>query len=68
MSGVNEKNQVAVEQSIKDLTAKVYDQQVRIDGLNATISSVFDRLNALETTLNLIRAAQFGHGPTKCIP
>lgn len=65
MSGeVNQRNAIALEQANRDLTERVLAQQIRIDGLVATMSSMQERMSALETQLNHMRAAAAGRGPS----
>lgn len=61
---LNARNTAAVEQELKALGELVRAQQVRIDGLVATISGLQERLGQQEQALALIRARLIGTGPT----
>ena len=61
---LNRRNTAAVEQSLSALSSKVYEQQARIDTLQATITSCIEKIAALEKTILLQRAAMAGHGPS----
>jgi hypothetical protein len=64
MGEIEKRNILALEQANKDLTAKMFSQQIRIDSLVATLSGLIIRLNDLEAALLLIRAQATGRGPT----
>lgn len=59
-----DRNMAAMEQAIKELTVRVLGQQMRIDGLVATMGSMVQRMNSLDRVVNLQKAAISGHGPT----
>lgn len=61
---VTERNILALEQSVKNLTERVFSQQTRIDGLVATVGTLIERMTALETALMQMRIAAIGRGPT----
>jgi hypothetical protein len=58
------KNADSVMAALTSMTLKMEDQQIRIDGLNAFVSTLSNRLNALEQSLALEKAKAMGHGPT----
>ncbi len=61
---LNKKNTAAVEQTLSELTTKVYDQQARIDLLQTALSTLSERMISLEQTIMLQRARSFGTGPS----
>ena len=61
---VNERNALALEQALRELTERVFAQQTRIDGVLTTLGTVIARLTALETTLMQMRIAAIGRGPS----
>lgn len=61
---MDKRNTAAVEQQLKEYSVRVLAQQVRIDGLVATMGGMQERLNALELSLNMMRAQIAGRGPT----
>jgi esterase/lipase len=61
---VNKKNTIAIQQELKRLADQAYEQQKRIDGLLATISTLFDRINKLELIIQIQKATMIGHGPS----
>ena len=65
MENIDRRNTAAVEQTVKEFTEKSFAQQVRIDGLVATVGGLLERVSALETSLNLLRVAITGRGPTR---
>lgn len=58
------RNAEAVAETLKEMDARVRAQQIRIDGLVATMSGLLVRLEALERLMLLRRAEAAGHGPT----
>ena len=58
------RNGAAVELALKGMTQQILDQQVRIDGLNAAVSTLSNRLNSLEQMLAVKKAGEMGHGAT----
>lgn len=63
MSDLNRKNTAAVEQELKAQGETIRAQQVRMDGLLATMSSLQERLNMMEQAVCLMRAKMAGSGP-----
>lgn len=64
MDDLNKRNTETVKQALKEMSDKVYAQQTKIDGLNATITTLNSRIDNLEVTVNLLRAMAMGRGPT----
>lgn len=64
MKELNERNTETVEHAMKDMYDKIQDQQIRIDSLNAALSSMTERLNALERMIIIQKAQSFGNGPS----
>jgi outer membrane murein-binding lipoprotein Lpp len=64
MDELNRRNTETVRQTIKDMSDQVFAQQVKIDGLNSTITTLNSRIDNLERTVNLLRAMLMGSGPT----
>ena len=64
MSDLNRRNTAAVEQQLKELNEIVRAQQIRIDGLVASMSTLQGRLNQQEQTIAMLRARLTGTGPT----
>ena len=64
MDELNRRNTETVKQAIKDMSNQVFAQQIKIDGLNSTITTLNSRIDNLERTVNLLRAMLMGSGPT----
>jgi outer membrane murein-binding lipoprotein Lpp len=64
MDELNRRNTETVRQTIKGMSDQVFAQQVKIDGLNSTITTLNSRIDNLERTVNLLRAMLMGSGPT----
>lgn len=64
MDELTRRNTETVRQTIKDMSNQVFAQQVKIDGLNSTITTLNSRIDNLEKTVNLLRAMLMGSGPT----
>ena len=64
MDELNRRNTETVKQAIKDMSNQVFAQQIKIDGLNSTITTLNSRIDNLERTVNLLRAMLTGSGPT----
>ncbi len=64
MNDLNRRNTLTVEQVLKELNEKVLSQQIRIDGLVSTISSLMERLNGLELSVLMMRVNLTGKGPS----
>lgn len=64
MDELNRRNTETVRQSLKEMSAHIFAQQVKIDGLNSTITTLNSRIDNLERTVNLLRAMLTGSGPT----
>lgn len=59
---LNRRNTETVEIKLKELNLKIFDQQAKIDSLHTALSSMSERLNALETMLLLFKAKSIGTG------
>lgn len=64
MDELNRRNTETVRQTLKSMSDQVFAQQVKIDGLNSTITTLNSRIDNLERTVNLLRAMLMGSGPT----
>lgn len=64
MDELNRRNTETVRQTIKSMSDQIFAQQVKIDGLNSTITTLNSRIDNLERTVNLLRAMLMGSGPT----
>lgn len=64
MDKLDKRNTAAAAQSIKEFDEIVREQQIRIDGLVATVSNLQARLNQLEQSLAMMRVAAQGRGPS----
>ncbi len=64
MDELNRRNTETVRQTLKGMSDQVFAQQVKIDGLNSTITTLNSRIDNLERTVNLLRAMLMGSGPT----
>ena len=65
MEELSRRNTETVEQALKDMYKKIQEQQVSINGLNTTIGSMYERMNALEKMVMLHKARITGTGPTE---
>jgi uncharacterized coiled-coil protein SlyX len=61
---LNRKNTSAVQQTLEQLNAKVYEQQVRIDTLQATLNSFSEKITSLEQMVIIQKVLSMGHGPS----
>jgi uncharacterized coiled-coil protein SlyX len=64
MDTIARRNTDSFEQQIKEVTAKMYAQQIQIDGLQNTISTLYARMNQLEQNLVLQKMQSMGTGPS----
>lgn len=64
MEDLRRRNTVAVQTTLEGMEKRIQEQAARIDGLHDTMSTMFRRLDALETSVGLIRAITAGNGPT----
>lgn len=64
MDELTRRNTETVKQTLKGMSDQVFAQQVKIDGLNSTITTLNSRIDDLERTVNLLRAMLMGSGPT----
>jgi hypothetical protein len=61
---VSRRNAVSVTDALRRMTAKIEEQQKRVDALNGSISTLISRIEALETANAIYRATNIGSGPT----
>lgn len=64
MDELNRRNTETVRRALKDMSDQIFAQQIKIDGLNSTITTLNSRIDNLERTVNLLRAMLTGSGPT----
>ncbi len=64
MNPITKRNTDTVERVLKDMYAKIYEQQIRIDALQTALSSAFEKINSLEQQIMLLRAKNMGNGPS----
>lgn len=58
------RNAQAVMAALSTFEQLIRAQQQRIDGLNATISTLYERIGILERMVALQKSLLMGHGPT----
>jgi hypothetical protein len=61
---ISRRNTASVELAMKALVTRVEEQQIRIDGLMNTNSTLAARIDALEMLVRTRQAASMGSGPT----
>jgi hypothetical protein len=61
---VARRNGKATEEALRSMGESICAQQIRIDGLNAAVTTLSNRLNSLEAMLAVKKAEAMGHGPT----
>ena len=61
---INHRNTITIEQVLKDMDIKILSQQIRINGLNAAISTTNERINQLEQMVFLQKVQSTGRGPS----
>jgi uncharacterized coiled-coil DUF342 family protein len=61
---LNKRNTETVKAALKEMDKKILDQQIRIDGLHATLSTVNNQIAQLQQTVGMLRAMLAGSGPT----
>lgn len=64
MDDLNRRNTETVKLTIKDMHKKIEEQQIRIDGLHSSVSTLTNRVNELQGTISMLRAMMMGSGPT----
>ena len=64
MEKINRRNTETIEQKLKDMTIQILEQQIRIDGLNNSMSSLMERQNSLERMVYDIKIKLTGTGAT----
>ncbi len=58
------RNVAAVQQAVDDMTRRSHEQEERINGLNAAVSTLTARVEALDRMIPTLRAQAAGHGPS----
>jgi len=61
---LSRRNGAAAEIALREQDAIIRAQQIRIDGLLNSISSLNERVTALETANAMRRVSELGRGPT----
>ena len=64
MKELNQRNTETVEQVLKELNNKLFEQQKRIDGILATFNSIMTRVESIERMVMIQKAISTGHGPS----
>lgn len=64
MDEISRRNAETVKLTLKEMYKKIEDQQIRIDGLNASVSTLTNRVNEQQVTISMLRAMLMGTGPT----
>ena len=64
MEKINRRNTETIEQKLKDMTVQILEQQIRINGLNNSMSSLMERQNSLERMVYDIKVKLTGTGAT----
>ena len=64
MQELNKHNTETVEQVLKYMNAHILEQQIRINGLNATMSTMYEKMNQLEQMVVLQKVQSTGRGPS----
>lgn len=62
MQELNRRNTETAEQAIKDMYIKIEEQQIRISGLNNTMSTIMDRINQIEQMVHSQKIQLTGTG------
>lgn len=63
-NGLNKRNTLAFEQLLKELTAKVHEQDIILASLNNTIAMLLQRMSDLEQNTSIMKAISSLRGPT----
>lgn len=61
---INKRNTLIVEQALKEIKTEILNQHIRIDGLNAVMSTMSERMNFLEKLVIEHKVKTLGTGPT----
>ena len=61
---LNKRNTETVELKLKEMDATIREQEVRINQLNATMSTMYQRMDQLEQRLNMEKIMSMGTGPS----
>ena len=61
---IDRRNAATQQQALASMDAQIRAQQIRIDGLNATVAMLQRRVDDMEANANIARAAAIGRGPS----
>ena len=61
---LSRRNGQAAEEALKRMDLFLRQQELRVNGLHATVVTLMNKINALEQMITTLRAAAMGHGPT----
>ena len=61
---LNHRNTITVEQALKEMSAQILSQQIRIDSFNNTMGTIYERMNQLEQMVFLHKVQSVGRGPS----
>ena len=64
MKTINERNQKAVAQSLKEMSEMIYGQNIRLDQMHQSLVSMMERLTQLEQMTIIQKVALIGLGPS----
>lgn len=64
MDIIAKRNTETFQQALKDVTAKMFEQQKQIDNLHNSLSTVYERMNQLEQKLIIQKVQLTGLGPS----
>lgn len=62
MDTISRRNTDSFEQALKDVTKKMFEQQQRLDIMQASFSAICERLNSIEKMVLIQKAMSIGHG------
>ena len=62
---LNKRNTETVEQKLKEMDATIREQEIRINQLNSTMSTMFQRMDQLEQRMNIEKIRSMGTGPSE---
>lgn len=65
MQELNRRNTETVELVLKDMSDRIYNQQIQVNNLHTALCNMTERLNSLEQTLIIQRVQLTGLGPSK---
>lgn len=64
MDTISRRNTDTFEAALKKLTDTVFDLQIQINGVQAMLGTISNRLNNIELQANMQRARSVGTGPS----